>query len=90
MKEYRVNIISSTIYSTVVEANSEEEAYEIGQNMDGADFTPSYDIDWEVHSVVEIKEEERCKYCDGNCPNDEDNACDGYLGDINGLYKENT
>jgi len=55
MKEYRVNIISSTIYSTVVEANSEEEAYEIGQNMDGADFTPSYDIDWEVHSVVEIE-----------------------------------
>ena len=57
MREYRVNIISSTIYSTVVEANSEEEAYEIGQNMDGCLFTPSYDIDWEIHSVVEIKKE---------------------------------
>ena len=55
MKKYRINIISSTIYSTEVEANSEEEAYQIGQNMDGADFTPSYDIDWEVDSVVEIK-----------------------------------
>jgi hypothetical protein len=32
-------------------------------------------------------EEEACKYCGGNCPNDEDHACDGYLGDIDGLYQ---
>ena len=31
---------------------------------------------------------EDCKYCGGNCPNDEDHACDGYLGDIDGLYSE--
>ena len=30
--------------------------------------------------------EKRCRYCGGNCPNDEDNACDGYLGDIDNLY----
>jgi hypothetical protein len=29
-----------------------------------------------------------CKYCGGNCPNDEDHACDGYLGDIDDLYSE--
>jgi hypothetical protein len=29
-----------------------------------------------------------CLYCGGNCPNDEDHACDGYLGDIDGLYSE--
>lgn len=29
-----------------------------------------------------------CKYCAGNCPNDEDHCCDGYSGDIDGLYKK--
>jgi hypothetical protein len=32
--------------------------------------------------------EEECRYCGGNCPNDEAHACDGYLGDIDNLYKE--
>ena len=31
---------------------------------------------------------EVCFYCGGNCPHDEDHACDGYLGDIDGLYSE--
>jgi len=36
-------------------------------------------------SIAEA-EKEKCRYCGGDCPNDEDNACDGYLGDIDGLY----
>ncbi len=32
--------------------------------------------------------EDECRYCGGNCPNDEAHACDGYLGDIDNLYKE--
>jgi len=36
--------------------------------------------------VYEAKEE--CKYCGGECPNDEEHACDGYLGDIDDLYKD--
>lgn len=39
---------------------------------------------WE-ESVNEEKEE--CRYCGGDCPNDEHHACDGYLGDIDGLYE---
>ena len=39
------------------------------------------------HGVNEGKEE--CKYCGGDCPNDEEHACDGYLGDIDDLYKAN-
>ncbi|MDA8883107.1 hypothetical protein N9I00_01760 [bacterium] len=36
----------------------------------------------------DVKEEkEDCRYCGGDCPNDEDHACDGYLGDIDGLYE---
>ncbi len=29
---------------------------------------------------------EPCRYCGGNCPQDEEHACDGYLGDIDALY----
>jgi hypothetical protein len=38
----------------------------------------------EAHKVNEAAE---CKYCGGDCPNDEEHACDGYLGDIDGLYE---
>ena len=34
-----------------------------------------------------VNEAAECKYCGGDCPNDEDHACDGYLGDIDGLYE---
>ena len=35
------------------------------------------------------EDKEECKYCGGDCPNDEEHACDGYLGDIDDLYKAN-
>ena len=34
--------------------------------------------------------DEECRYCGGDCPNDEENACDGYLGDIDNLYGTKT
>ena len=30
-------------------------------------------------------DDEKCSYCGGNCPNDEEHACDGYLGNIDAL-----
>ena len=34
----------------------------------------------------------KCKYCNGDCPesdkNNTDFMCDGYLGDIDNLYRE--
>ncbi len=35
-------------------------------------------------------EYEKCRYCGGDCPNDEENVCDGYLGDIDNLYGTRT
>jgi hypothetical protein len=32
--------------------------------------------------------DEECKYCGGECPQDEEHACDGYLGDIDNLYAD--
>jgi len=31
---------------------------------------------------------ESCKYCGGNCHNDEEYMCDGYSGDVDDLYKK--
>src|SRR5574343_336154 len=36
---------------------------------------------------TKIRKPKPCKYCGGNCPYDPDNSCDGYQGDIDGLYK---
>lgn len=35
-----------------------------------------------------MEDKEECKYCGGDCPNDEEHACDGYLGDVDDLYKK--
>jgi hypothetical protein len=32
----------------------------------------------------------KCDYCGGECPADHDHACDGFLGDIDGLYAGHT
>ena len=42
----------------------------------------------EVCPPTKIRKSKPCKYCGGNCPNDPDNSCDGYAGDIDGLYKK--
>ena len=44
----------------------------------------------EVPAEAPVVEAEKCKYCGGDCPNDEENACDGYLGDIDNLYGTKT
>ena len=36
-------------------------------------------------------EDETCRYCGGNCPNEPDDSeylCDGFAGDIDGLYAD--
>jgi len=30
----------------------------------------------------------KCEYCGGSCPADHDHACDGFAGDIDGLYSK--
>ncbi len=41
----------------------------------------------------QFHEQEQCRYCGGNCPHepeDSENLCDGFAGDIDGLYNEDT
>jgi uncharacterized protein (DUF697 family) len=44
-------------------------------------------IGYDIVMAESVNEAAECKYCGGDCPNDEDHACDGYLGDIDGLYE---
>lgn len=44
-------------------------------------------IGYDIVMAESVNEAAECKYCGGDCPNDEEHACDGYLGDIDGLYE---
>ena len=88
MKSYKVMAKYTTYVYTFIEAENDEQAWDIAHELDGGTFKDSGYGDWDIDSVV--PEENSCKYCGGSCPNDEDHACDGYLGDIDGLYSEVT
>ena len=53
------------------------------------------DDDGELGRVIQrahdaLKQQQTCRYCGGNCPNEPDDSeylCDGYAGDIDGLYQ---
>ena len=49
------------------------------------DITQQLANRWMKHVLIE----NRCRYCGGNCavqPDDSNNMCDGFAGDIDGLY----
>ena len=85
MKQYRITAYYTTSCFAEVAAKDEDEAYEIAREMDGGIFSSSADKgDWRIVDVEGISEE--CHYCGGNCLQDEEYACDGYLGDIDKIY----
>ena len=89
-KKYKVIASLTTYFFEHVEAENADQAYDIAKAMDGGAFIPvdqGVGGDWAIDSVYEA-DKPPCLYCEGNCPNDEDHACDGYLGDIDGLYLE--
>ena len=77
----------------VVEAKNELEANNLAygltldkfENVAPVNF--SLDVDFDM--IEEIEEE--CHYCGDNCPDEPDDSehlCDGFAGDIDGLYAE--
>ena len=89
-KTYKVWARSISHVYALIEAADHESAWDKAKDMDGSDFIDSGHGDWDLVSTEEVTSESKpaCLYCGGNCPNDEDHACDGYLGDIDGLYSE--
>ena len=65
-----------------VASDAADESAEPGQ------FSKTYGSgDGGMDGVV-YEDKEECRYCGGECPRDEEHACDGYLGDIDDLYKD--
>jgi len=75
----------------VTEDQAEAILYDIAHYYDA-----EVGINWDVinNSIEDFMTEKgiqpACKYCGGNCPNDHDYACDGFLGDVDELYDEVT
>ena len=56
MKTYRIVATMTTYCYANVEADSEDEAYEIARGMDGGDFTPDpMRGNWSIGSVTEAE-----------------------------------
>lgn len=53
MKKYRITASSISYYTLEVEAESEDEAWRIGKDADGSDFSPDGDGDWDIVDVEE-------------------------------------
>lgn len=54
MKTYKVTALMTTPLEVTIEANSEDEAWDIAKNMDGGDFTPIEEAGrWEIEDVEE-------------------------------------
>jgi len=92
MPKFTVEALEKFVVRTVyrdVEANNAEEAEALCK---------AGSVGYDTHSVEEGDEEwlktvsveqETCSYCGGNCPNEPEDSeylCDGFAGDIDGLY----
>jgi hypothetical protein len=55
MKKFKVTACYSTYCTAEVEAENEDQAYEMARDMDGGDFTESRDnYDWHINEVKEV------------------------------------
>jgi hypothetical protein len=59
MKKFKVTACYYTYCTAEVEAEDEDQAYDIARDMDGGDFTPAENnFDWHINNVEEIKEKQ--------------------------------
>ena len=55
MKKFKVTACYYTYCTAEVEAETEDQAFEIARDMDGGDFTASGDnYDWHINQVKEV------------------------------------
>jgi hypothetical protein len=56
MKKYEVITSSISYYSLIIEAENDDEAWDMARDADGADFEPhDGEGDWEIYSVQEVQ-----------------------------------
>jgi hypothetical protein len=50
-KVYRILVSSITYYAVNIEADSEEQAYELAGQLDGGEFMELDEMDWQIDDV---------------------------------------
>lgn len=55
MKKFKVVASSISYYTVEIEAENEDEAWDMAREIDGGDFEPDGDGDWEIYSVAEVE-----------------------------------
>ena len=61
-KIYRVLASSITYYAVNVEADTEQEAWDIAGQLDGGDFMELDEVDWQIDSVIPADESHIANY----------------------------
>jgi len=55
MKKYNITAYYTTTCFVEIEAENEDDAYEIARNMDGGNFTSTDSGDWRIVDVEEVE-----------------------------------
>ena len=55
MKKYNVTAYYTTTYFVEIEAENEDDAYELARDMDGGSFTSTDTGEWRIVDVEEVK-----------------------------------
>jgi hypothetical protein len=55
MKTFKVVVSSISYYTVEIEAENDDEAWDIARDMDGGDFEAEDVGDWEIYSVSEVE-----------------------------------
>lgn len=55
MKKFKVVASSISYYTVEIEAENDDEAWDIARDMEGGDFEAEDQGDWEIYSVSEVE-----------------------------------
>jgi len=56
MKKFKVVASSISYYTVVIEAENDDEAWDIAHDLDGGNFEAEDQGDWEIYSVSEVQQ----------------------------------
>jgi len=55
MKKFKVVASSISYYTVEIEAENDDEAWDLARDMEGGDFEAEDTGDWEIYSVSEVQ-----------------------------------
>ena len=76
----------SEIYESLMDDFIEDEIKETTEEKVEETEEKNSEVEEETSEEPQKLAEEKCRYCGGDCPDDPNHACDGFIGDIDNLY----